>query len=323
MTTSGYRMLVRAHGGPEAIEREDFAFPRPGPGEVLFETEAVGLNFIDVYYRIGLYDAPLPIALGSESAGTVVAVGDGVTDIAPGDRVGCAQGHGAYASHRIVPADKVVKLPAAIGCEAAAATMLKGFTASYLVEDIGRFSGGETALVHSAAGGVGSVLVPWLRDRGVTVIAHAGSVEKVADVDALVRLSCPFDELPGAVDEATGGRGVDVVYDGVGKASWDASLASLRRRGLMVSYGNASGAVPPVLLTDLMKAGSITVVRPTLADYIATPEMLATTADRLFSRIERGVLRPRIGQRFALSEVAEAHRALEARETTGSTVLVP
>jgi len=319
----GYRLVVRAHGGPEAIEREDFAFADPGADELLIETEAIGLNFIDVYYRSGLYPASLPIAPGSESAGRVVAVGPGVTDFAPGDRVGCVQGEGAYASHRTIKAAQAVRLPDAITSEIAAASMLKGFTTSYLAEDIVPLQPGAVALVHSAAGGVGSLLVPWLRDKGVVVVAHAGTPAKAARVDADHALSVSFEALPQALLEATGGRKADVVYDGVGRASWSASLACLRKRGLMVSYGNASGAVPPVALTDLMRAGSLMVVRPTLADYIGTPDDLARTANHLFDRIERGVVTPLIGQRFALREAADAHRALEARQTTGSTILLP
>ncbi|MBW8755424.1 MAG: quinone oxidoreductase [Sphingomonadales bacterium] len=298
-------MVVRRHGGPEVIEREAFDPGQPGAGELLVANEAIGLNFIDTYYRKGLYDAPLPIALGSESAGTVVAVGPGVSAFAPGDRVGS------------------VSAPGAISSEDAAATMLKGFTACYLAEDTIALSRGQTALVHSAAGGVGSILVPWLRDKGVTVIAHAGTPEKAASVTADHRLSGPFDDLASQVKAITGGVGVDVVYDGVGKDSWPASLACLRPRGLMASFGNASGAVPPVSLFELMRGGSLYVTRPTLADYIATPQDLARTAERLFERMQRGVVTAVIGQRFALADAAESHRALEARQTTGSTVLIP
>jgi NADPH2:quinone reductase len=320
---AGYRMIIRGHGGPETIEREDCSFPPPSPGELLLENEAIGLNFIDVYYRTGLYPADLPMTLGSESAGTVIQIGEGVKGFAPGDRVGCAQGSGAYASHRIIQAAQAVRLPHVISADTAAASMLKGFTTCYLAEDIPHLKAGDLALVHSAAGGVGSLLVPWLQDQGVTVVAHAGSAEKLARVTADHKLSCSFDELPQALQEATGGRKADVVYDGVGKASWKASLACLRRRGMMVSYGNASGAVPPVTLTELMRAGSLMVIRPTLADYIATPDELAFTAERLFDRIIQGVVTPYIGQRFALEDVAQAHRALEARETLGSTILTP
>jgi NADPH2:quinone reductase len=321
--TQPYRMIARAFGGPEVIEREQFDRGQPGAGELLVENEAIGLNFIDTYYRTGLYDAPLPIALGSESAGRVVAVGPGVVDFKPGDRVGSVSAPGAYATHRIVPAARAVRIPAGISSEDAAATMLKGFTACYLAEDTIALAEGQVALVHSAAGGVGSILVPWLRDKGVMVVAHAGTPDKAASVAADHSLSGSFDSLPEQVRGLTNGAGVDVVYDGVGKDSWPTSLACLKRRGLMVSYGNASGAVPPISLLELMRGGSLFVTRPTLADYIATPEDLALTAARLFDRMRRGVVKAVIGQRFALSDAAESHRALESRRTTGSTVLVP
>ncbi|MBV2149239.1 quinone oxidoreductase [Sphingobium sp. AS12] len=320
--SGAWRMVARSHGGPEVIAREDFDPGAPGEGELLVAQDAVGLNFIDTYYRTGLYPAPLPVPLGSEGAGQVVAVGAGVTGFAVGDRVGSASGLGAYASHRIIAADKAVKIPDGVSNEDAAAMMLKGMTACYLAEDTIQLAAGQVALVHAAAGGVGSVLVPWLRDKGVIVIAHCGSAEKAALVDADHSLHGPFDGLATTVRDLTGEKGVDVVYDGVGKDSWAASLASLKRRGLMVSYGNASGAVPPVSLLDLSRGGSLYVTRPTLFDYIATPQELAHTAERLFDRMQRGVVKAVIGQRFALSEAAEAHRALEARETTGATVLV-
>lgn len=318
-----YRMIVRAHGGPEAIEQEAFDPGLPGAGEILIAHEAIGLNFIDTYYRTGLYAAPLPLVLGSEGVGSVVAAGAGVTEFAPGDRVGCVFGLGAYATHRIVPADKAIPIPDSIGAEDAAAMMLKGMTAGYLAEDTISLSAGQVALVHAAAGGVGSVLVPWLRDMGIIVIAHAGTSEKAAKLVADHSLAVGFEELAEQVRAVTGGRGVDVVYDGIGKDSWSSSLACLQRRGLMVSYGNASGAVPPISLLDLSRGGSLFVTRPTLADYVATPQELARAAVRLFDRMERGVVKPVIGQRFGLPDAAEAHRALEARKTTGSTVLLP
>lgn len=321
--SAAWRMVATAHGGPEVIARQDFDPGVPGDGEMLVAQEAIGLNFIDTYYRTGLYPAPLPVALGSEGAGTVVAVGAGVSGFAVGDRVGCASGLGAYATHRLIAADKAVRLPDAISAEAAAAMMLKGMTACYLAEDTIDLTAGQVALVHAAAGGVGSVLVPWLREKGVIVIAHCGSAEKAAQVEADYSLYGDFAGLPEAVRDVTGGRGVDVVYDGVGKDSWAASLASLKRRGLMVSFGNASGAVPPVSLLDLSRGGSLYVTRPTLFDYIATPDALAHTADRLFDRMARGVVKAVIGQRFALADAAQAHRALEARATTGATILVP
>ncbi|QHD70508.1 zinc-binding dehydrogenase [Sphingobium yanoikuyae] len=316
-------MIVRAHGGPEAIERESFDPGAPGQGEVLVAQDAVGLNFIDTYYRTGLYPAPLPLTLGSEGAGHVVAVGAGVSGIAVGDKVGCAAGLGAYATHRIVPADRVVRIPDAVSTRDAAAMTLKGMTACYLAEDMIDLLPGDVALVHAAAGGVGSVLVPWLRDKGVVVIAHSGSPEKAAKVDADHSLSGPLDDLAAQVRDLTSGKGVAVAYDGVGKDSWAASLASLRRRGLLVSYGNASGAVPPISLLDLSRNGSLYVSRPTLFDYVATAEDLANTAERLFDRMARGIVSAQIGQSFALADAANAHRALEGRQTTGSTILIP
>lgn len=320
---TAWRMIARTHGGPEVIEREAFDPGQPGAGELLIVQEAIGLNFIDTYYRTGLYQAPLPVTLGSEGVGRVIALGPRVTGFSPGDLVGSINGPGAYATHRIIPADRAVRVPDGIGSEEAAATMLKGFTACYLAEDSIDLKPGQVALVHSAAGGVGSILVPWLRDKGVSVIAHAGTAEKAAAVEADHSLSDTFSGLADRVRELTDGRGVDVVYDGVGKDSWTASLACLKRRGLMVSYGNASGAVPPVGLLELMRAGSLYVTRPTLADYTATPDELAHTAERLFARMRSGVVKAQIGQRYPLADAAEAHRALEARKTVGSTVLIP
>ncbi|CAN5419141.1 quinone oxidoreductase [soil metagenome] len=320
---AAWRLIIRAPGGPEAIEREAFEPDQPGPGELLVEQRAIGLNFIDVYYRTGLYPAPLPLTLGSESAGHVVAVGDGVTGFTVGDRVGCVSGLGAYATHRIIPVDRAILIPDAVALEDAAAMMLKGMTAAYLAEDTIHLTSGQVALVHAAAGGVGSVLVPWLRDKGVTVIAHSGSPAKAAKVQADHSLHGPFGALAQNVRDLTDGRGVDVVYDGIGKDSWVASLASLKRRGLMVSYGNASGAVPPISLLDLSRGGSLYVTRPTLFDYIATVPELTHLAGRLFDRMQREVVKPVIGQRFALADAADAQRALEARQTTGTTLLLP
>ena len=244
-----YRLLVRRFGGPEAIEREEIGSLEPAAGEATVRHEAVGLNFIDTYHRSGLYPVGLPSGLGSEAAGVVEAVGSGVEGFAPADRVGYFTGPpGAYATHRSVAADRLVKLPEGIGAETAAAAMLKGCTAEYLIERCARVRAGQTVLVHAAAGGVGSILVQWLKAIGATVIAHAGSVEKAATARALgadQALSCPMAELAAEVRGLTGGEGVPVVLDGVGAASWQASLGALARRGLLVTYGNASGPVPP------------------------------------------------------------------------------
>ena len=318
-----WRMVVRTTGGPDVIEREDFDLAPPAEGEVLIAQDAIGLNFIDTYHRSGLYSTPLPLTLGVEGAGYVEAIGPGVDGLAVGDKVGAAGGFGAYATHRTVAADRVIKIPAEISTDEAAAMMLKGMTACFLAEDVLPLRPRQMALVHAAAGGVGSVLVPWLRDRDIVVIAHSGSAEKAALVEADHSFHCPFPDLASEVRALTGGNGVDVVYDGVGKDSWSASLSSLKRRGMMVSYGNASGAVAPISLLELSRAGSLFVTRPTLFDYIVTREELDHVSTRLFDRMRRGIVRAHIGQRYALSDVAEAHRALEARKTVGSTILVP
>ncbi len=320
---SAHHILLRAHGGPEQLQWDAFDSGAPGEGELLIAQDAIGLNFIDTYYRTGLYPAPLPLVPGSESVGRVEAVGAGVSGFAIGDRVGCVSGLGAYATHRLIPADRAIAIPDSIGSDDAAAMMLKGMTACYLAELSIALHPGQVALVHAAAGGVGSILVPWLRAMGVIVIAHCGSAEKAASVYADHSLHDGFDALPDRVRDLTGGRGVDVVYDGVGKDSWSASLQSLKRRGLLVSYGNASGAVPPVSLLDLSRNGSLYVTRPTLFDYIATREELDQVAGRLFAQMESGVVRAVIGQRFPLKDAAQAHQALEARQTRGATVLLP
>lgn len=316
-----WRMVARVHGGPEVIVKQQFDPGSPGPNDVLIEQDVVGLNFIDIYYRTGLYPAPLPVALGSEGVGHIVAVGSAVEMFSIGDRVACASGLGAYATHRVAPSDRIVRVPDDIASEDVAAMMLKGMTACYLAEDILPLKSGQVALVHAAAGGVGSILVPWLRDRGIVVIAHSGSEKKASRVEADHSLHGSFDDLAGVVRELTGGQGVDVVYDGVGKDSWSSSLKSLKRRGLLVSYGNASGAVPPMSLLDLSRNGSLYVTRPTLADYVATSHDLTHAATRLFERMQREIIRANIGQRFKLEDAAEAHRALEARRTTGATIL--
>lgn len=321
-----FRLVIRRTGGPEVIEREPLGMLTPGLGEVLIRHTAIGLNYIDTYHRSGLYPLELPSGLGSEGAGMVEEVGEGVA-FRPGDRVAYpAAPPGAYATHRLVAADRLVALPEDISFETAAAAMLKGCTGEMLIERCAQVGEGEWVLVHAAAGGVGSILVPWLKAIGARVIAHAGSAEKAAlaaGAGAEQALSCPFDELAEKVREITGGAGVRVVLDGVGAASWEASLASLGKRGLMVSYGNSSGPVPPFSPLVLARGGSLFLTRPTLFDYIARPDELQASAARLFEMIRSGAVPVRIGARFALAEAAEAHRALEARATTGSTLLIP
>ena len=329
MGDSDSPFAIRFHqtGGPEVLASEPIAVGEPPIGQVRLRHEAVGLNFIDIYFRTGLYPVDLPGGLGNEAAGVVEAVGEGVTDFQPGDRAGYFTGPvGAYATHRLVEADRLVKLPDGIAGEEAAAAMLKGCTAEYLIERCARVQPGQAVLVHAAAGGVGSIAVQWLEAIGARVIAHSGSADKAklaAELGAAVSLDCPLEQLAAKVREATAGEGVAVVLDGVGAASWEASLASVARRGLVVSYGNASGPVPAFSPLDLMRRGSIFVTRPTMADYCATPEAMRASAARLFEMMLSGSVKVRVGARYPLAEAADAHRALEARATTGSTVLVP
>lgn len=322
-----YSYILSETGGPEVLEAELIDVPRPEPGEVLVRHAAVGLNFIDTYHRSGLYDLPLPSGLGAEAAGTVEGVGEGVSGFREGERVGYFTGPlGSYATHRAIDADRLVKLPDSVSFEEAAAAMLKGCTAEYLIERCARVQSGETVLVHAAAGGVGSILVPWLKHVGATVIAHCGDSRKAAlakELGADHALCGPLDALAAEVRDLTEGKGVPIVLDGVGAASWKASIGSVGRRGLIVSFGNASGPVPPFTALDLLAAGSIFVTRPTLADYCQTVEEMRDSAARLFELMAKGVIDVRIGATFPLLKAADAHRAIESRATTGSTVLIP
>lgn len=324
--TDAWRMVVRRHGGPEVIEREDFALPTPGPRQALIRHAAIGVNFIDTYHRSGLYALPLPSGLGIEASGMVEAVGAEVSEVAPGQRVAyVAMPPGAYASHGLVDADRLFALPDTIADDVAAAMPLKGLTAWMLIERCAKVEPGQNILVHAAAGGVGTILVQWLKAIGATVIAHTGTAEKAGGVKMLGAdhvLSCPFDTLADEVRGLTG-KGVDAVLDGVGAASWAASLASLAKRGMLVSYGNASGPAPSFSALDLLRAGSVFVTRPTIFDYIDTPEERAQAARRLFAMLGSGAVTIQIGQHFPLVEAAQAHRALEARATIGATVLIP
>jgi NADPH:quinone reductase len=312
-------------GCPEVIELVEPPAAAPGPGEVLLRQTAIGLNFIDTYHRTGAYPMPLPSGLGLEAAGLVEATGPGVA-LGIGTRVGYCWGPiGAYATHRVIAADRVVVLPDAVSDEAAAAGLLKGCTTEFLVERCAKVQSGQWALVQAAAGGVGQLLVQWLKHVGAHVIAVAGSLEKVAI--ALVHGAdhgiVQDDTLAAQVRALTGGRGVDVVFDGVGKATFEASLDSLCRRGLHISYGNASGPIGAVDFSILARKGSLFTTRPTLFDYYATRAEIETHAGRVLDLIGSGVLKVNIDQRYALKDAAQAHRDLEARRTTGSTVLVP
>ncbi len=319
--------VIERTGGPEVIEWVERELPSPGPGEVRMRHTAVGLNFIDTYHRSGLYPVPLPSGLGSEAAGVVEAVGAGVTGLAPGDRVATfGPGLGAYATERNVPAEILVKLPDAISDEVAAAVMLKGCTAEYLVERCARVEAGMTVLVHAAAGGTGQLLVQWLKHLGATVIGTVGSPEKAARARALGAdhvIEHKNEDVAARVREITGGKGVPVVFDGVGGSTWEASLKSAARRGLVVSFGNAGGPVEGVNLGVLSRHGSLFATRPTLWDYYSTPAEREAGVARVFELVARGVLSVEIGQRFALEDAADAHRAIEAGETMGATLLVP
>lgn len=318
---------IEQTGGPEVIQWREEHLPPPGRGEVRMRHLAVGLNYIDTYHRSGLYPIDLPGKLGSEAAGVVEAVGEDVTDVMVGDRVGVfGPARGAYATARNVAADLLVPLPDHVDDPTAAAILLKGATTAFLIEDCAKVQPGWTVLVHAAAGGVGHLTVGWLKAIGATVIATVGTeakAEKARAAGADHVILNRQEDVAARVREITGGAGVPVVLDGVGKATWDASLNSTARRGLVVSFGNASGAVDGVNLGILAAKGSLFVTRPTLFDYAVTPQEKRILIARVFAMLEKGAITPEIGQTFALTDAAEAHRAIEAGETVGSTVLIP
>jgi len=320
---------IRIHetGGPEVLRWEEVEVPAPGPGEALVRHTAIGVNFIDTYHRSGLYPVPLPAVLGSEAAGVVERVGPGVTEVRAGDRVGYAGGmRGSYAERRTIPTRALIPLPADVDDRLAAASLLKGMTAQYLVRRIHRVGPGETILVHAAAGGVGLILCQWAAHLGANVIGTVGSDEK-AQLARAHGCRHPIvytrEDFVARVKEITGGAGVPVVYDSVGKSTWDGSLDCLRPLGLMVSYGNASGAVPPFAPSVLAAKGSLFLTRPTLMHYTAIREDLLATADELFDVLRSGAVKVEVRQTYPLSEAARAHRDLESRRTTGSSVLLP
>ena len=319
--------FIARTGGPEVIEWREAELPPPGAGEVRMRHHAVGLNYIDTYHRSGLYPIDLPGGLGSEAAGVVEAVGEGVTDFAVGDRVGVfGPARGAYATARNIAADLLVPLPDSIDDRTAAAILLKGATTAFLIEDCAKVQPGWTVLVHAAAGGVGHLAVGWLKAIGATVIATVGSeakAEKARAAGADHVILNRHEDVAARVREITGGAGVPVVLDGVGKATWDASLNSAARRGLVVSFGNASGPVDGVNLGILASKGSLFVTRPTLFDYAVSPTEKRHLVSRVFAMLEKGAITPEIGQTFALTDAADAHRAIEAGDTVGSTVLLP
>ena len=319
---------VRFHkqGGPEVMQYDEIQVGDPGAGQVRIRHTAIGVNFVDVYQRSGLYPMQVPMTAGNEAAGVVDAVGQGVTELKAGDRVAYTGLPGSYCDLRVVPADRMVKLPQGISDEQAASMMLKGLTVHYLVHSTYAVKKGETVLWHAAAGGVGLIACQWLKALGVSVIGTAGSDEKCSLAKAhgaehVVNYS--RENFVERVKSITGGKGLPVVYDAVGKTTWDGSLDCLRPRGLMVSFGNASGAVPPVNLGILSTKGSLYVTRPTLATHIASRADLVERANALFDVVKGGKVKIETTGRYKLADAAQAHRDLEGRKTTGSVVLQP
>ena len=314
-------------GGPEVLEYVDVEVGEPGPGEARVRNHAIGLNFIDVYFRSGLYPQPLPGGLGQEGAGVVEAVGEGVTHVQPGDRVAyAARPNGAYSALRVMPADILVKLPDAIDFETGAAMMLQGLTVQYLFRRTYPLKAGDTILFHAAAGGVGLIACQWARAMGVNLIGTVGSNEKAAlakSHGAAHVINYNTEDVVQRVLEITNGAKVPVVYDSVGKDTFMRSLDCLQPLGLMVSFGNSSGAVPPFALSELVSRGSLYITRPTLATYAAKREDLEAMAADLFQMVASGQVKIGIHQRFPLADAAQAHIALESRRTTGKTILLP
>lgn len=318
---------IEACGGPEVMKWTEVEQPKPGPGEALVRHKAVGLNFIDVYFRTGLYKAPsMPLIPGSEGAGDVIAVGEGVTEVAVGDRVAYATTVGAYAEERVIAADRLVKVPDGISYETAAAMMLKGMTARYLLRRTFRVEAGQTILFHAAAGGVGLIACQWANHLGVTVIGTVGSEEKAALAKAHGAhhtINYRTENFVDRVKEITNGEGVEVVYDSVGKDTFPGSLDCLKPLGMWALFGQSSGTVPPLDLGILAQKGSLFATRPTLFTYVAKRDDLVATANELFDVVKSGVVKIEINQTYALKDAEQAHRDLEGRKTTGTTVLIP
>lgn len=319
-------VVVHQTGGPEVLSVEDWPLGRPGPGQVGLRQTAIGLNFVDTYQRSGLYPVNLPFVGGNEGAGIITALGDGVTGFKLGDRVAYQGQVGAYAVERLAAAERMVPIPDGIDDRTAAAVMLKGLTAWYLLHETWAVGPGQTVLWHAAAGGTGLIATQWAKALGATVIGTAGSDDKVAlarahGCDHVINYNS--EDFAVRVRELTAGRGVDVVYDGVGKATFEKSLDCLRPRGLMVSFGNASGVVSIPDVTLLARKGSLYVTRPTGAAYLGKRDDLLEGAGKLFAAIRSGAIKVEIGHTFALAEAADAHRALEGRGTTGSVLLIP
>lgn len=328
MTNStAYGIIVRTPGGPEALEWSELATLAPARGEVLIAQRAVGVNFIDTYYRKGAYPWPMtPLIPGGEAAGVIEEVGEGVNDLQPGDRVAYTLPSGAYRTRRVVPADRLVKLPDAIGFEVAASLLLKGLTTQFLLTSCYAVKPSDTVLVHAAAGGVGLLMGQWLKSIGATAIGTVGSPEKVAIAKKHGYshvIDYRTEDFAARVKEITGGKGCDVVYDSVANDTWRGSLQCLHTRGLFVCFGQSSGPITDFKFSDLVAGGSLYATRPTLFDYIKSRADLSMRAADLFSKVASGAVQPQIGQRLPLRDAAQAHRELEARKTTGATILLP
>jgi NADPH2:quinone reductase len=321
---------IRFHkaGGPEVLQLEEVAVGSPGPGQARIRHVAVGLNFADTYFRAGVYPVPLPAGMGVEASGIVEAVGDGVTNVAPGDRVtytGFLNTLGAYSTERLIPAAPLIKLPDGIPCETAAAMTMRGLTSAYLKRRIWPLHSGETILLHAAAGGVGLIVSQWAKLLGLTVIGTVSSEEKavVARAHGCAHvINYRHEDVAKRVREITSGIGVSVVFDSVGKDTFAGSIDSLKRRGLLVCVGTASGPVPPIDATQLAVKGSVYVTRPALADYIADPAEKAALAGEMFGHVAAGRIRIEINQKYQLGDAVQAHRDLESRKTTGSSIFV-
>ena len=319
---------IHAHGGPEVLRYEDFEPGRPAAGQALIRHSAIGLNFLDTYFRSGLYPAPngLPLVPGNEAAGEVLEVGEGVDWVKPGDRVAYVGPLGAYAEERVIPADRLVVIPDGVSDEQAAGMMLKGMTVEYLLGRAYAVKPGDVVLYHAAAGGVGLIFGQWARKLGVTLIGTVGSAEKAELAKAHGYehvINYREQDFVAEIKKITDGRKCDVVYDSVGNDTFPGSLECLRTRGMFVSFGQSSGPIPPVNLGILSKMGSLYVTRPTLFNYIATREELVASADQLFAMVADGTVSIRVNQRYALKDAAKAHEDLEGRRTTGTTVLLP
>ena len=313
-------------GGPEVLQSVEVDTPEPRPGQVRVRHEAIGINFIDTYHRTGLYPVKLPCIPGGEAAGVVEALGDGVTGLKVGDRVAYLGGFGAYAEANVVAADRAVKLPEGIDARTAAAILLKGMTTEAFVRRTYPVKAGETVLVHAAVGGVGQIMTQWLKAIGAEVIATVGSTEKAAKARVLGAdhvILYREQDVAAEVRRITGGKGVPVAYDSVGKDTFEGTLASLARRGMFVSFGNASGPIPPFAPGRLAQAGSLYLTRPTLFDYVLAPQELADSAAAVFDMVGSGKVKIEIGQTFPLADARQAHEALEGRKTVGASLLIP